>query len=145
MLIRRLISAEDHRNNLSHPSARRGAAVVEFAVCIPVLVLLTIGAIQVTDAIYLKNSLRVVAYETARESVETSHTNADAMTRANEVIALWNIKNATVTFDPADISTAVAGQPITVTVSAPANDNTVMPGWFFRGKDIRSSMVMVRE
>ena len=95
---------------------RRGVAAVEFVACIPLFVLLTIGAIQTTDAIYLRNSLRVVAYETVRTSVDVGSTNTEALARANEIITARNVQDATVTFSPSDISTATPGQPITVTV-----------------------------
>lgn len=124
---------------------RRGVAAVEFAVCLPLFVLLTAGAIQVTDAIYLKNSLRVTAYEAARVAVETGSDNEDALERANEILTARNVQEAQITFDPDDVTDAEAGQPITITVTAPANSNTVMPNWFFTDQVIRSKMVMSRE
>lgn len=124
---------------------RRGLAAIEFAVCVPVIVLVTIGAIQSTDAIYLKNSLRIVAYEAAREAIQDGATTAQAQTRANEVLTARGVNNATVTFNPSDITSLVSGTNITVEVSAPANSNTIMPNWFFTGRNIRSSLTMIRE
>lgn len=125
--------------------SRRGVAAVEFAVCIPLFVLLTIGAIQTTDAIYLKNSLRVVAYETVREAVKPAATGESASARGEEILAARNVQGAVITFDPPDLSTASGGDAITVTVTAPANSNTIMPDWFFSGHTIREQMVMTRE
>lgn len=123
----------------------RGVAAVEFVFCIPLFTVLTIGAIQTTDAIYLRNSLRVVAYETVREAVKTDGTNTKALDRANIILAARNVQGAVVTFNPSDVSTAVAGQPITVTVTAPASSNTIMPEWFFTGKNITEQLTMPRE
>lgn len=124
---------------------RRGVAAVEFAVCVPLLMLLTIGAVQATDAIYLKNSLRLVAYEAGREAIRSNATTSQAAARAQEVLQLRNVKQAKVTFVPADISQVQAGEPIRVIVRAPANSNTLMSNWFFNNRIIRSELVMLRE
>lgn len=124
---------------------KRGVAAVEFAFCVPLFALMTVGAIQTTDAIYLKNSLRVVAYEAVRDGVKPTGTNATATARANEILSARNVRNATITFTPGDLSTATAGQPITVRVSAPADDNTIMPNWFYSGKVISDQLTMTRE
>ncbi len=124
---------------------RGGVAAIEFAVCIPLFVVLTIGAVEATDAIYLRNSLRVVAYEAVREAVKPAATNATATARGNTILAARNVQNGVITIVPADLSTAVGGDPIVVTVSAPANDNTIMPDWFFTGVIIREQLVMARE
>ena len=131
--------------NTNRTEKRRGVAAVEFAVCIPLFLLLTIGAIQTTDAIYLKNSLRVVAYEAVREGVKPTGTNTTVSTRANEILTARNVQGGVVTTSPSDVSTAAAGDSITITVTAPANSNTIMPNWFFTDKIIREQMVMTRE
>lgn len=139
----RIDERDRRRPKAGFSRGRRGVAAVEFVVCIPLFVLLTAGAIQVTDAIYLKNSLRVTAHEAAR--VAMHHDTAQAQQRADEILAARNVQNATVTFTPADVTTAARGEPITVTVTAPASSNTVMPSWYFSDRTIRATMVMVRE
>jgi Flp pilus assembly protein TadG len=124
---------------------RRGVAAVEFAMCVPLFVLLTIGAIQTTDAIYLKNSLRVVAYETVRQAVEPAATNTTCDAKANEILTARNVQGGTVSYNPSDVSTAVSGQAVTVTVSASADTNTIMPNWFYTGKTISSQLTMSKE
>ena len=113
--------------------------------CVPLFVLLTIGAIQTTDAIYLKNSLRVVAYETARRAIEPGSTNAAADAKANEILAARNVQGGTVTYNPSDVSTAASGSPVTVTVSASADANTIMPNWFYTGRTITAQLTMSKE
>ncbi|MFQ5733759.1 MAG: TadE/TadG family type IV pilus assembly protein [Planctomycetaceae bacterium] len=133
------------QNSATASEKRKGVAAVEFAMCIPLFVLLLIGAIQTTDAIYLRNSLRVTAYETVRTAVVVGSDNAKAMARANQILAARNVRNAVVVFDPPDITTAAPGQALTVTVSAPADSNTIMPQWFFSGKTISAKLIMSRE
>ena len=52
-----------------HRGERRGVAAVEFAVCLPVIILLVFGAIEASSFIFLKQSLNVAAYEGIRESI----------------------------------------------------------------------------
>ena len=43
--------------------------MVEFAVCLPMLMVLMLGSIEATSAIFLKQSLVAAAYEGVREAV----------------------------------------------------------------------------
>lgn len=42
---------------------RRGAAVVEFAVCLPVIIIIVFGAIEAASLLFLKQALIQSAYE----------------------------------------------------------------------------------
>ena len=46
-----------------HRRTRRAVAAVEFAVCLPVIIMLVFGAIEASSFIFLKQSLNVAAYE----------------------------------------------------------------------------------
>ena len=65
---------------------RRGAATVEFAICLPVLVILTIGTLDVCSMLFLKESITLAAYEGARRGVQRNRTNADATDRVIEFL-----------------------------------------------------------
>ena len=65
---------------------RRGVAAVEMAVCLPLLTIFSLGAIETANVIYLKQALVQVAYEGARAGMQSSATAADVTTRCNEII-----------------------------------------------------------
>lgn len=137
-----------HRNMskaLRCGSRRKGAAVVELAACLPVMVLLMFASIEGCNMIFLKQGLTSAAYESARVALHSRATSTLAMARANEVLTSRRIQGATVTFSPATVETVVKGQPFTVTVSAPCSRNANGPEWFFSGRVLSSSVTMVKE
>jgi Flp pilus assembly protein TadG len=132
------------RDSLWDRLRRRGAATVELAICLPIIVLLTFGAIEMSNALFLKQALRTAAYEAARVATTEGQTEADARVRAKEVLDSRNIQDYTLQFSPAVTVTLARGTEVTVTVSAPASENSISPQWFFSGETLRSAVVMIR-
>ena len=52
---------------------------------------------------------------------------------------------AKITISPSNFQTIARGQYITVTVSAPAGKNSVIPGSFFSGRTLTGSATMMKE
>ena len=50
---------------------RRGAATVELAVCLPVIFLLSMGAMEGASLIFLRQAMVQSAYEAVKEAVRT--------------------------------------------------------------------------
>jgi Flp pilus assembly protein TadG len=124
---------------------RRGAAAVELAICLPLLVLLVMASIEACTMIFLDHSLTIASYEGVRAGINYDGTNADVLARANAIINSRDIQGAQVTIDPPDVESAERGETIAVTVSAPCNLNMVIPPWFYDGRTLRSTMTMVKE
>jgi len=124
---------------------RRGAAAVELAICLPLLVLLVMASIEACTMIFLDHSLTIASYEGVRAGINYDGTNADVLSRANAIINSRDIKGATVELNPLDVASAERGETIAVTVSAPCNLNMVIPPWFYDGRTLRSTMTMVKE
>ena len=124
---------------------RRGLATVEFAVCVPVLVTLVFGAIEASNAIYLKNSLTSAAYETARTVTATGGTQSAAENRFNEIVAARGIDGAVLNITPSVDSLTPAGAVVEVRATAPASANSYAPSWFFKDSDMSAHVVMVRQ
>ncbi len=129
-----------HRNN----NHRRGAAVVEFAVCLPVLVTLVLGAIECCSMIFLDQSLKVTAYESIRAAIKSGADVGDGRDRANQVISERKLQHAQVQFTPRNPESAGRGTPITVRVTAPCRANSVIGLTFFSGS-LETTAVMIKE
>ena len=110
----------------------------------PVLLLLTFGAIEASNAIVLKQTLTEISYETARFVTAQGSTKADALQRADEIIAARGLQNVTVDISPDVTVTTPPGTPITVTVSAAATSNSIGPQWYFKDATMAAQAVMVR-
>ena len=127
-----------------NPKKRRGSAVVESAILLPVLVLLVFAAIEASNAIFLRQSLTVAAFETASVAALTNSSETVARARCAEVLAARNVTEHTVTFTPTIDATISAGTPIEVEVEAPASAYRVGPVWFLRSKVLSATVTMVR-
>ena len=133
------------RNRKRGRVQRKAAAVVELAVCLPVIALLAIGSMEAASMIFLRQALVQSAYETVKEVSKTNGTEELALQRGREVLQFRNIEDETFTFDPPISDANDRGTPITVTVSAPGNSNSVLPFGPFRDRNVSVSATMIQE
>jgi hypothetical protein len=133
------------RRFIRHRATRRAAAVAELAICLPLLVLLVFASLEACSMIFLEHGLSIASYEGVRAGISYDSTNADVMTRCNEIIDQRSIEDANVATNPANVANVPRGQAITVTVSAPCDANMIVPPWFFGGKTLTARTTMVKE
>lgn len=141
----RCIAPAVRRPRPPQASQRRGAALVELAVILPVLVLIFFATIEACGMINLEQSLKVAAYEATRVALVPGTTAGNVTAAGNQVLDDRRVKSGTVTVTPSDIAGAPYGAYIRVTVSAPAKGNSIVGGWFFGGKTLSSSVEMMKE
>jgi Flp pilus assembly protein TadG len=125
--------------------ARSGAAVIEFAVCLPVIMATVLGAMETCSVIFLRQTLQATAYEAVRMAVDPNATTATVQSRADEMLREQHVHQGTVQFSPSDVATAAPGSSVTVVATAPLDANRLMPQWFFGPSDITVSCVMLKE
>lgn len=124
---------------------RKGAATVEAAVCLPLLIVLVFGAVESANGIFLKQSLTIAAYEAAKIAAGPRGTKQAATTRCQEVMAVRDVDNFTITFSPNDLSADTSrGQRIEVTVTVAADAASLGPLWIFNGKSLQKTVAMRR-
>ena len=133
------------KRNIGTISRRKGVATVELAVCLPILMLILLAALQAADLIFLKQTVQVASYEAARAAIKRRGTNAQAYASAQEILTDRMVEGFTITFVPSDISTADRGEPVSVTVAASSDANTVLPNWLPLGQDLTVTTKMVKE
>jgi Flp pilus assembly protein TadG len=124
---------------------RGGVAATEFAVCLPIIVLLVLAMIESCTMIFLKQSLTVAAYEGVRTALEQDAVATDVRRASQQVLTERRVKGGTITISPNNFEALPIGQYIEVTVSAPADLNSVIPGNFFRGKTLTGKATMMKE
>lgn len=124
---------------------RSGAAVVEFAVCLPILMVMILGSIEATAAIFLKQSLVASAYEGIREAAKFRGTAASANQFANNVLNARQVRSFRVVFTPADPASVPRGERITVEVSAPISANSPFIGKVIQNRTLVARAVMIKE
>ena len=124
---------------------RKGAAVVEFAVCLPVIFLIGLGSIQAASLLVLRQAMVQSAYEAAKVAVQSNATAADATAAANRVAAGRRLTSVQIEFSPSNIAGLAKGTPIRVTVSAPGNGNSLIPFGVFNNRTVAASATMMKE
>ena len=125
---------------------REGAAAVECALCIPVVVILMIGTLSVCSDIYLKETLTVAAFEGVRSAVRRRATPEIAIASAENILNSRGIVNGTVTVIPDDFSGLQAMDDVTVLVTAPVEGNSFF-SWnaILPTRYVSARVTMVRE
>lgn len=117
---------------------------MEFAVCLPVLVLLVFGSIEASSFIFLKQSLSVASYEGAREAAKSNSTDADAVARAEAILTSRGVNDFEVRF-PEGVDGVERGEQIVCEVSAPTRTNSPLAGDFVANRNLTTRVVMLKE
>ncbi len=124
---------------------RGGVAAAEFAVCLPIIVLLVLAIIESCTMIFLKQSLTVAAYEGVRTALEQNAAATDVRRTSQQVLTERRVQGGTITISPNNFEALPVGEYVEVTVAAPADLNSVIPGNFFRGKTLTGKATMMKE
>lgn len=133
------------RKHHTHSSGkRRGAAVVELAVCLPAIVLLILGSIEACTMVFVKQSLHIAAYEGVRRAIRYDASEPAVLQRCQQILDERNIHNATIEITPSSLDGVGRGNDIAVRITAPAHDNTIMRLRFFGGQ-LEAQATMVKE
>jgi len=104
-----------------------------------------LGMIECCSMIFLKQSLTVASYEGIRTALQDKAVSADVLRTSQQILTQRRVSGGTITVNPANIPGIAPGQYITVTVTAPADRNSVIPGSFFRGRTLSASATMMKE
>ncbi len=127
------------------PRQARGTATVELALCLPMIVLITFGAVEGASMIFLKQTLAQAAYEGAKVAIHRNATNADVTAATQRVLAGRALNDVTVNLNPSNIRSARRGDLITIEVIAPSDANSIFPFGPFKGRVVAGRAVMVKE
>ena len=95
--------------------------------------------------IFLRQALVQSAYETVKESVRQNGSQADGVTRGEQVLDFRNIQGHSISIEPNNVDNLDRGTPVTVTVTAPGDANSVFPFGTFRNRLITVRATMLKE
>ena len=123
----------------------RGAAVTEFALVLPLLVLVLFATIETCSMMYLEQTLKIAAYEGARVALIPGTTKSNVEAAVNQVLDDRHVAAGKVSITPANYNNAAIGTFIRVTASAPTKGNSLVGAWFYGGRTLTSSVEMMKE
>lgn len=129
---------------------RRGAAVVEFAVVVPVLVLFVLGMIEVGRAIMVGQVLSHAARAGAREAIVESATTAKVTAEVEALLSDAGVREAGVSVlvngAEGEVAGATTGDEVAVAISVPyAEVSWVGSPQFLRGRNLVGRCAMRHE
>jgi len=127
-------------------TARRGAAIVEFALIAPVFFALILGIIEFGRMLMVEQILINAAREGARAATISGETDSQVTTVVSTYMANSNIAGYTQTLSPTLASSPASGSALTLTVSVPCQTVSWLGGsTWFNGKTLTQSVVMVKQ
>ncbi len=88
---------------------RTGAALVELAICFPLLVFLVGASVEACDLIFLRNSLTSATYAGTLEVSRQGCTEATVTSQMTQTLEAMKVKNYTISI------TSTSGQPFSTT------------------------------
>lgn len=125
---------------------RAGTTTVEAAIVLPLLMLVTFGALKY-GWLFLKsqqitNAARQAARLAIRPGDRTTEVTSDVIEKMNEA----NISGYTLTLDPGNANPAV-GAPVTVTINVPIGEVDIlpMPGFIPAPPSLGATITMCKE
>ncbi|MFI4875047.1 MAG: TadE/TadG family type IV pilus assembly protein [Blastopirellula sp. JB062] len=122
---------------------RRGMAVTELAICLPVVVLIMMASIQGAELMFLKQSAAIAAYEGCRAALQPNASTSVAVSAASLVLDDRGIAGADI--NPSNFPRADVGSDVTLAITIPVARNSTLQGWMFAPPVITSSVTMMKE
>jgi Flp pilus assembly protein TadG len=115
--------------NLFRSSARRGAAVLEAALVLPLLLLLSFGLVEFGYYFHVRHCLQGAAREGVRAAIPNSATNADVQAAVDRAMSAANLSSSgyRITVQPLDVHAAAEGTELTVSVECDWGNVGVRP------------------
>ncbi len=116
----------------SNKKNRSGSATVELAICLPVILLLTMGTIELNDSIFLKQTMTSAAHEGALLGTSFNVTESEIINRVDLVMEERCESPYTVsitTQDGSPFDTLEPGKTFTVIVAANPMERSLAINW----------------
>jgi Flp pilus assembly protein TadG len=134
------------RNPLRFRTAhKKGQSLVEFALVLPILVLIIMGIFDLGWAVYMNNTIANAAREGARVGVIITNQDAAIRARVRSASPGLNLSDSQISITPSPARTF--NNPITVTVMITFSPITPIIGQFVAGSGmpLRSTSAMIVE
>ena len=113
-------------NSRRKQADRRGNALVELVVSLPILFVLTFGGVEACNLNHLQGCATQTSYQGALRGITSGSTEADIRNLMEAMLAARNIQNATITIEGANgasFDSLEPGDRFVVSTQIPADDN----------------------
>jgi Flp pilus assembly protein TadG len=122
---------------------RRGAAVVEMAMCMPILFLLLFGCYEFARTNMIRHAISAAAYEGARTGITPGATVADVEASAKFILSTVGVRTFDITVTPNPI--ALRSQRVDVEILVAVRDNSALPMLYNHNTELAGACSLKRE
>lgn len=133
------------KRKYTQKSNRHGAAMIEFAICMPIFFLIAMGTIETCRMIYLRQSLKLAAYECARVGIMPGMTPDVLQSQCDVILGGRRIRNYKFSCIPANPADLKFGDLFKTTVTVSAEENALVGAWFYQSKVLSESVSIMAE
>ncbi len=122
-----------------------GSAVVELAICLPILMTVLLATTEACNMLHVQQSLKICAFEGARVGTVPGADASNVAFQCQTLLDDHNVQDFTITMDPPDPTALNQGDYFQVTVSADFNSNSLIGGWLYNGRTLSRSVALRAE
>ena len=127
----------------AHVPDRRGAHTAEFALVLPIILLLFFGGIEFARMNMLRHVVDNASYEAARHVIVPGATAQEGIDRAKSILAVMGAQNATVVITPNPIREET--ENVSVKVTLPSTGNMWAVSFFSSSMSFESETKLLTE
>ncbi|TWU51900.1 TadE family protein [Rubripirellula reticaptiva] len=124
---------------------RVGTAIVELAVCLPVLVMMTLATVEACTMLYVQQTLKTTAFEGARVGIVPGATVENINFQCETLLDSHSINGYAISANPSDPTQLSQGDWLEITITAPFADNSLVGGWIYSDKTLERSVSLRAE
>ena len=128
-------------------SPRRGAAVVELSVLLPVVTFLILGSIQTANLIYLQQAITAIAHQGALDATRPKADETTILSRMQDMLDARSLEaNAvTVGYGTTAFADIEPGELFEVTISASIQDNLILHQIIPVSGDLQATLTGIKQ
>jgi Flp pilus assembly protein TadG len=124
-------------------ASRQGAALVEFAIMVPILFVLFFACVEFSRVAMIRHTIDNAVYEAARAAIVPGGNATDAQSEARRILSAMGIVNSSVEITPRTLTRSTP--EVSVRINVPLDSNSYVPPQFFAGRTVTRELTMQRE
>ncbi len=125
--------------------SRSGAAVVELAICLPLIVLLVFASLEGANMLFVRQAVVQSAYEAAKAAAKSNGSQNRGRTLAQQILTARNVTASAIEFTPTDVDNLPPGSRFSVRVAVPGDSRSITGIGPFNGLSIEAQATMQKE
>ncbi len=128
-------------------NSRRGIAVVELAVLLPVMTFLVLGSIQTANLIYLKQSVTAIAHIGALDASQPNADESEILSRMQDMLDARSLQATAVTvgYGTTAFDDINPGERFEVSISVGIQENTVLSQVIPVSGDLQATLTGIKQ